>query len=167
MSDRVSRGASLTLSHKTFKALRTDLQGMRWVDLWLCVVMSTIFAIATFIQVHVISDLFVISVVMLATMSVVIVWLRQCLRSLQFEYDQNECARAQVQVLNHRLKSLLTERTELLVHTQDQIALAQSRADVRAMAAEVIHDINNALMSLHLSWVCLKEAPPENSKSLR
>ena len=173
MSDRVNREVSFTLSYNTFQAVHTHIQGVQWGDLLLCVLMCTIFAIATFVQFHVISgiqlspELFVIPGVMSALMSVVIVWLRRCLRSLQYEHDQNEFVRAQILVLNHRLKDLLNERTELLVHAQDQVALAQSRADVGAMAAGVIHDINNALMSLHLSWEFLKEAPPEELTELQ
>jgi len=103
-------------------------------------------------------NFFVMSAIMSVVFLIVVVWLRQGLRHLQYERDQHEFVQAQVQVLNHRLKDLLTKRTALLIKAQNQVALAQSRADQDAMAYGVIHDINNALLSIKLSWNLLKEA---------
>ena len=94
-------------------------------------------------------------------------------RRLAHERDQHEFARAQVQILNHRLKEHLSERTELLLSAREQVALAQARADLGVMASGVVHDINNALMTISMSWELFKDTPPsltserdELSKSL-
>ena len=173
MMNRVDRDLGSTLSQKTFKTSKVHFKKVQQSDLWLCIVIFMGFALATIIQFKVISQLvlspqiFVMPSVMSVVMSVIVVWLRQSLRHLQYERDQHEFVRAQVQLLNHRLKDLLNERTTLLIQAQDQVVLAQSRADLGAMASGVIHDINNALMSINLNWELLQNAPDEELHELQ
>jgi signal transduction histidine kinase len=112
--------------------------------------------------------IFVMPMVMAVIFSVVLVRLRINRRILKDEQSQREFAYAKAKLLNGQLNQLLEHRTELLLSAQDQVSLAQTRADLGAMAAGVIHDINNALMALGVSWELfqLEEDDLQASRSL-
>ena len=90
--------------------------------------------------------------------STTLVRLRILRRRFEHEQEQKEYVRSKVHHLNQRLSELLDQRTELLIAAQDQVALAQTRADLGAMAAGVIHDINNALTAIQMGWEGLEFA---------
>lgn len=96
--------------------------------------------------------IFVMPMAMAIIFSVVLVRLRINRRILRDEKSQREFANAKANRLNTELNELLEHRTELLLTAQDQVTLAQTRADLGAMSAGVIHDINNALLALDASW---------------
>ena len=102
--------------------------------------------------------IFIMPLVMAAVFSVVVTRLRIVRRRLKYERDQKDFVKTQIQFLNHRLKDLLDQRTELLIEAQDQVALAQTRANLGAMSAGVIHDLNNALTAIKMGWEGLKYA---------
>ena len=104
--------------------------------------------------------IYVMPVFMAGLCSLILVRLRISRRKLDHERQQREFAHAQVKMLNSRLSSLLQERTALLVSAQDQVALAQTRAEIGAMSAGVIHDISNALMAMEASWYMLEDSQP-------
>ena len=105
--------------------------------------------------------IYLMPLVMALVFSIVVTRLRIIERRLKYERDQKDFAKTQAQVLNHRLSELLDQRTELLIEAQDQVALAQSRADLGAMSAGVIHDLNNALTSIKMGWKGLEYAEDE------
>lgn len=105
--------------------------------------------------------IFVMPMVMAFVFSIVVTRLRIVRRRLKYERDQKDFAKTQVQFLNHRLSELLEQRTELLIESQDQVALAQTRADLGAMSAGVIHDLNNALTAIKMGWEGLSYAEDE------
>ena len=96
--------------------------------------------------------LYVMPIVMAIIFSITLIRLRILRRRFEHEQEQKEYVRSKVHHLNQRLSELLDQRTELLIAAQDQVALAQTRADLGAMAAGVIHDINNALTAIQMGW---------------
>lgn len=111
--------------------------------------------------------IYVMPLMMASVFSIIVTRLRVIQRRHLFERNQREFAHAQIKILNARLSELLERRSELLSEAQDQVALAQTRADLGAMAAGVIHDINNALMATQMSWSLLEnETDPQERETL-
>jgi two-component system, NtrC family, sensor kinase len=102
--------------------------------------------------------IFVMPGVMAFIFSIIVTRLRVIKRRLKHERDQKEFAKTQIQVLNQRLNELLEQRTALLIEAQDQVVVAQTRADLGAMSAGVIHDLNNALTAIKMGWEGLNYA---------
>jgi signal transduction histidine kinase len=102
--------------------------------------------------------IFVMPGVMAFIFSIIVTRLRVIKRRLKHERDQKEVAKTQVQILNQRLNELLEQRTALLIEAQDQVVVAQTRADLGAMSAGVIHDLNNALTAIKMGWEGLSYA---------
>jgi len=105
--------------------------------------------------------IFTMPLVMAVIFSFTLVRLRIARRRLVYEREQKEVAKSKVELLNSQLKELLHQRTERLIAAQDQVTLAQARADIGAMASGAIHDINNALTAISLGWEGLEDAEEE------
>ena len=111
--------------------------------------------------------IFTMPLVMALIFSITIVRLRIMKRRLIYEQEQKDFVQAKVELLNHQLKELLQQRTERLIAAQDQVALAQARADLGALAAGVIHDINNALTAISMGWEGLEYAEDDELEDYR
>ena len=95
---------------------------------------------------------FVMPVVVGLIFGLILTYLRILRRSLDDEVELHRQARADISLLNSRLNEQLTSRTELLRDAQAQLNLAQQRASLSALSAGVVHDLNNALMLISVSW---------------
>ena len=158
---------SNTASQSTIRLLplRSDYALLKRRDLYACIGVFLSFFIAGTLQFQIILEIplspksFTMPFVMASLISLGMVRFRIEQRRLAHERDQHEFVRAQVQMLNQRLKEHLSERTELLLSAREQVALAQARADLGVMASGVVHDINNALMTISMSWELFKDTP--------
>lgn len=129
-----------------------------------CFVMAGTAQMVLILGLELTPKIYVMPVFMAGLCSLILVRSRINRRKLDYEREQREFAHAQVQILNSRLSSLLQERTALLISAQDQVALAQTRAEIGAMSAGVIHDISNALMAMEASWYMLEESEATERK---
>ena len=161
ITDRVRSTSSLKTSYPSINLSNTHRLNVVVQDYLLVLWIVIAFLIASSIQMFFILGLafsiklFVMPLVMAVVFSWSMIRLRVVKRRLIHERDQRDFANTKVQLLNNRLSELLAQRTELLSAAQDQVTLAQTRADLGAMSAGVIHDINNTLMAALMSWEIL------------
>ena len=100
---------------------------------------------------------FVMPIVMGVVFSIVVTRLRGLQRALDAESAALKKAKEVVSALNSELSERLDARTQLLTEVRDQLRVAQQRASISALSAGVIHDLNNTIMIINVTWEELED----------
>jgi signal transduction histidine kinase len=140
-------------------------------DKIIVILIYTTFLVAASIQFTYIAKLpiqvsnYTMPMIMSTIFSIIVIVLRRLRRTLNQQLFNNVSANQEITKLNQELSTLLAKRTLLLHEARDQIALAQIRSDLGALASGVIHDLSNALMLVEQNFLLSQESEDPQEKN--
>ena len=173
MSDEVA--ALMKDPNQQAKVLRRSKSrlspGPREVAVFLAV--CGIFASAVLVQVGVLFQFqvpltfLVMPLFLCVAFASVAAWAHLMYRTLRYERDNLRVAREEILTLNQRLEVKLERQGLRIEEVEAQLELAQSGTNVAALAAGLVHDINNSMMVvMHVVDELGMHAPDEFAQDL-